>query len=902
MVDLDPKISKGYSVEELRKHYKNGTLRKLPGIGAKKEEQIISFFKESLTEAPVVKPSPQLPAELSIQYDLLDYYKLIWGRMKEDDRKKLKNMTSNLNQSHKKSVHQDVTWLKEIVATDHLKYHLVKHWVEHYTELQKPKKEKPTLRSKNENDITQESWADSDDNDDANNEDANNEDDDLSQLVTPDTIRQSPTLLQILPRVSIKTVDTTALNNRWWGEFSTKRYEAIIKAILEQIYDKDTYQKKSDVTFRLCQYGVNTYNLKSELVEQMIVKFIKNGELILVANINNVDYLAYKRIYEAEVGIMKLCERLSDHDPVTSPHTFADGRTTEEQVDAINGVLSHSVSLLTAPGGAGKTSVVLKQCCKYYNNEPRYKGGVIIVVAPTHAAKKNAAREIGTLSQMIGRGVKVIYCTYAKLLYRYTMPGGKHTTCFLDQHIYKAVHIFVDESSMIGSIQFHELLNKINYYSRREVRKRQELKVDQPDIPNGCPKPTFIGDCNQIGPIPAGNPYNDLIQYGQSVVPTFSLTKNFRSEKSDIHTFCRTILGQEPCKQFWSLVDKSKPSYKKFNNVKYCYQNDDDEDKDAAIQTLSDTIVTLKKAGYKPYGEAGLEDKTFQVITLTNTMCIKTAPIIRNVYRGVNSQNLYTPGDIVVMRSNTEEYKNGDLGRIKSEQTNTSGVVVAYVVELLDTEISTKTCCVEASELKPGLCRTVNSSQGMGFDVVVYFYSQALNDGIPLPTNMLNRNLNYTAYSRAKLELILMGPPGMFNSKQAREPSKIQTVLQEALKGNLVEEIGSEVQERPAQTDVVVYEEPSELEKQTAQRLRKSIPKKVKNDVWNRHTDNNDSMTSQCFVCNDQVKFSNFECGHVKSVADGGTNVIDNLRVICLGCNRSMGTRDLLDYKKEFYG
>lgn len=896
MVELDPKISKGYSVEELRKHYKNGTLRKLPGIGAKKEEQIISFFKESLTDAPIVKPPPQLPDERSIQYELLDYYKLIWGRMKDDDRKKLKNMTSNLDQSYKRSVHQDVTWLKEIVATDHFKYQLVKHWVEHYTELQKPKKEKSTLRSKNENDITQGSWPDSDDNDDANNED-----DDLSQLLIPDTIRQSPTLLQILPRVSIKSVDTTALNNRWWGEFSTKRYEAIIKAILIQIYDKDTYQKKSDVTFRLCQHGVNTYNLKSELVEQMIVKFIKNGELILVANINNVDYLAYKRIYEAEVGIVKLCERLSDHNQVTSPHTSTDGRITEEQVDAINGVLSHSVSLLTAPGGAGKTSVVLKQCCKYYNNEPRYKGGVIIVVAPTHAAKKNAAREIGTLPQKVIGGVKVIYCTYAKLLYRYTMPGGKHTTCFLDQHIYKAVHIFVDESSMIGSIQFYELLNKINYYSQREVHSRKQKA--QPAILNGCPKLTFIGDCNQIGPIPAGNPYTDLIRHGQSVVPTFSLTKNFRSEKSDIHTFSRTILGQEPCKHVWSLVDKSKPSYKKFNNVTYSYQNDDDEEKDTAIKMLSDTIMSLKKAGYKPYGEAGLEDKTFQVITLTNTMCIKTAPIVRNVYRGVNSQNLYTPGDIVVMRSNTDEYKNGDLGRIKHEHTNTLGVVVAYVVELLDTEMDTKTCCVESSELKPGLCRTVNSSQGMGFDVVVYFYSQALNDGIPLPTNMLNRNLNYTAYSRAKLELILMGPHSMFNSKQAREPSKIQTVLQEALKGNLQEEFELEVQqERPAQTDVVVHEEPSELEKENAQRLRKSIPKKVKNDVWNRHTGNSDSMTSRCFVCNDPVKFANFECGHVKSVADGGTNIIENLRVICLGCNRSMGTRDLLDYKKEYYG
>jgi hypothetical protein len=34
----------------------------------------------------------------------------------------------------------------------------------------------------------------------------------------------------------------------------------------------------------------------------------------------------------------------------------------------------------------------------------------------------------------------------------------------------------------------------------------------------------------------------------------------------------------------------------------------------------------------------------------------------------------------------------------------------------------------------------------------------------------------------------------------------------------------------------------------------------------------------------------------------GGTNELDNLRVICSECNLSMGTDDLEQYKTKFYG
>ena len=44
-----------------------------------------------------------------------------------------------------------------------------------------------------------------------------------------------------------------------------------------------------------------------------------------------------------------------------------------------------------------------------------------------------------------------------------------------------------------------------------------------------------------------------------------------------------------------------------------------------------------------------------------------------------------------------------------------------------------------------------------------------------------------------------------------------------------------------------------------------------------------------------------WECGHIISEANGGNLDTDNLKPICSGCNKSMGSKNMDDYMKEFY-
>jgi len=89
--------------------------------------------------------------------------------------------------------------------------------------------------------------------------------------------------------------------------------------------------------------------------------------------------------------------------------------------------------------------------------------------------------------------------------------------------------------------------------------------------------------------------------------------------------------------------------------------------------------------------------------------------------------------------------------------------------------------------------------------------------------------------------------------------------------------------------------------KSTQTKRRKRIPKQLRIDVWN-HYIGEDKRKGNCYVCKKIIDITNFECGHNIADANGGETKLYNLRTICKGCNRSMGTMNLELYKETYYG
>jgi hypothetical protein len=80
---------------------------------------------------------------------------------------------------------------------------------------------------------------------------------------------------------------------------------------------------------------------------------------------------------------------------------------------------------------------------------------------------------------------------------------------------------------------------------------------------------------------------------------------------------------------------------------------------------------------------------------------------------------------------------------------------------------------------------------------------------------------------------------------------------------------------------------------------KKSIPKVLKDLCWKKWVGENISKI-KCLCCEDnEIKMSSFHCGHIIPEVHGGKLSIDNLRPICAGCNLSMGSENMIEFKKR---
>jgi len=82
---------------------------------------------------------------------------------------------------------------------------------------------------------------------------------------------------------------------------------------------------------------------------------------------------------------------------------------------------------------------------------------------------------------------------------------------------------------------------------------------------------------------------------------------------------------------------------------------------------------------------------------------------------------------------------------------------------------------------------------------------------------------------------------------------------------------------------------------------KKSIPKALKKQVWDKWVGENVGMT-KCLCCNHQnIRQIEFHCGHVIAEKNGGKTNVDNLRPICAQCNLSMGTMNMDEFQKNYF-
>ncbi len=393
------------------------------------------------------------------------------------------------------------------------------------------------------------------------------------------------------------------------------------------------------------------------------------------------------------------------------------------QLEAIRNALKNKVLILTGGPGTGKTTVI-NAILKIFNA----MGARCLLAAPTGRAAKRMTETTGIPAKTLHR------------LLEFSFESGgfqKNEEKPLNCHV-----LIVDEASMIDTVLMHHLMKAVP------------------------PTASFIlvGDVNQLPSVGPGNVLKDMISSG--TVPVTTLTEIFRqaAESLIIVNAHRINHGNFP---LLPSHDHSKSP----GDFYFIRQENPEKVLNIILDLTCKRIP--KRFGYDPFDQV-------QVLTPMHRGTLGAANLNYHLQQALNPKkdSLILGGrsfkidDKVMQIRNNYDKKvfNGDIGRIKHIDADSQELAILFDDRLVPYDFS------ELDEIVLAYAISVHKSQGSEYPVVI----------IPIITQhyiLLQRNLIYTAVTRAKKLAVLVGTwkalaIGIKNDKTRKR----YTLLKERLK------------------------------------------------------------------------------------------------------------------------
>lgn len=378
-----------------------------------------------------------------------------------------------------------------------------------------------------------------------------------------------------------------------------------------------------------------------------------------------------------------------------------------EQIKAIKTSINENFSILTGGPGTGKTTIILaiikifQKINNYsYNDLLDETKSLLSLCAPTGKAAKRMTESTGFYASTIHKAIG------------WTSEDDSITEFSSDKKI-KSKLVIIDESSMIDVFLMQNLLKIIN--------KEAQIIV--------------VGDTQQLPSISPGNVLNDLIL--SEKIPTTQLNKIFRqSENSSIIKLSYSIKNNIYVDILENYIDRT---FRISNKEDILNEIIDQYSK--ILKTTSYEKVQILVPIYKgPYGIHSI-NKLIQEKFNTNTISLEYGDF------------LFKVNDRVMQLVNRTEDNvfNGDIGIITDifKEDNKDKITVNFDNIYITYEKQ------DLKELMLAYACSIHKSQGSEFEHVI----------VPLVDNymfMYNKNLIYTAITRAKEKLYLCGNPNTF--------------------------------------------------------------------------------------------------------------------------------------------
>ena len=454
------------------------------------------------------------------------------------------------------------------------------------------------------------------------------------------------------------------------------------------------------------EHAIKLVEIEQKIVEDAVQIVVQDGSVIREP-VEGEPWLFLASLYRAEVGLAQSVHRIASATPHPLPRIDVEKalawveqrlgiQLAAAQQEAIRQACQHKMLVITGGPGVGKTTLVRSILEIFAAKELK-----CVLAAPTGRAAKR-------LAEMTGRTAKTIH-----RLLEFDPATGEFKRN--QDHPLNGDLFVLDETSMVDVVLGHQVLRAI---------PSQACVI-------------LVGDADQLPSVGPGSVLADLI--ASNVVPVVRLTEIFRQASQSRIITAAYAINQGHMPNLSATED--------LTDFYFIESNEPEAIQDVLVRLVKERIPA--RYNFDPKSD-------IQVLTPMNRSLLGARNLNQVLQEAINPSGgdpevqrfgwTFRIGDRVIQTENNydRDVFNGDLGiaekinRIEQVMTvNFEGRPVAYDFGDLD-------------ELSLAYALSIHKSQGSEYPCVV----------IPLHTQhylMLRRNLLYTAVTRGKRLVVLVG-------------------------------------------------------------------------------------------------------------------------------------------------